>query len=92
MSLTPLLNAAPAIPIHASAAMAAFVLGLVQLTAPKGRLPHRTLGWIWVALMTVVAGSSFGIHELRTGARAGSGRGARSTCCRSSRWSCSLSA
>jgi len=70
----------------------AFALGLVQLTAPKGTLPHRTLGWIWVALIAVVAGSSFGIHELRTGARAGSGRGARSTCCRSSRWSCSLSA
>ena len=66
MSFAPLLNAAPPIPIHAFAAMAAFVLGLVQLTAPKGTLPHRTLGWIWVALMAVVAGSSFGIHELRT--------------------------
>ena len=49
MSLTPLLNAAPAIPLHAFAAMAAFALGLVQLLAPKGTLPHRTLGWIWVA-------------------------------------------
>jgi uncharacterized membrane protein len=45
--------------------MAAFVLGLVQFAAPKGTLPHRTIGWIWVVLMTIVAGSSFGIHELR---------------------------
>jgi uncharacterized membrane protein len=65
MSLAPLLNAAPAIPIHAFAAMAAFVLGIVQFTAPKGTLPHRTLGWIWVALMAVVAISSFWIHEIR---------------------------
>ena len=42
------LNAAPAIPLHAFAAMAAFVLGIVQFAAPKGTLPHRTLGWIWV--------------------------------------------
>jgi uncharacterized membrane protein len=65
MSLAPLLNAAPAIPIHAFVAMAAFVLGIVQFTAPKGTLPHRTLGWIWVALMAVVAISSFWIHEIR---------------------------
>lgn len=65
MSLTPLLNAAPAIPLHAFAAMAAFVLGAVQLAAPKGTLPHRTLGWIWVALMALVAASSFWIHQIR---------------------------
>ena len=55
MSLAPLLNAAPAIPLHAFAAMAAFALGIVQFAAPKGTLPHRTLGWIWVVLMAVVA-------------------------------------
>jgi uncharacterized membrane protein len=65
MSLAPLLNAAPAIPVHAFAAMAAFVLGVVQLAAPKGTLPHRTIGWIWVGLMAIVAASSFWIHELR---------------------------
>jgi uncharacterized membrane protein len=36
MSLAPLLDAAPAIPFHAVAAMTAFVLGIVQLAAPKG--------------------------------------------------------
>ena len=48
MSLAPLLNAAPAIQLHAFSALAAFGLGAMQLAAPKGTLPHRTLGWIWV--------------------------------------------
>ena len=65
MSLAPLLDAAPAIPLHAFAAMAAFVLGIVQFAAPKGTLPHRTLGWIWVLLMAAVALSSFWIHTIR---------------------------
>src|ERR1700757_1977010 len=65
MTLSPLLDAAPAIPLHAFAAMTAFVLGLVQFAAPKGTLPHRAVGWIWVALMAAVAISSFWIHQLR---------------------------
>ncbi len=65
MNLAPLLDAAPAIPVHAFAAMAAFAIGLVQFAAPKGTLPHRTLGWIWVALMAMVALSSFWINTIR---------------------------
>jgi uncharacterized membrane protein len=65
MSLAPLMDAAPAIPVHAFAAMAAFALGVVQFAAPKGTLPHRTVGWIWVALMVIAAASSFWIHEIR---------------------------
>lgn len=65
MSLAPLLNAAPEVQVHAFAAMAAFALGAVQLGAPKGTLPHRTLGWIWVVLMAVISGSSFLIHGIR---------------------------
>jgi len=65
MSFAPLLEAAPAIPVHAFAAMAAFALGLVQFALPKGRLPHRTVGWIWVALMAAVAISSLWIHQIR---------------------------
>ena len=64
MSLQPLLNAPPQIQLHAFAAMAAFALGLVQLAAPKGTLPHRTLGWIWVLLMVAVSISSFWIHTI----------------------------
>jgi uncharacterized membrane protein len=44
--------------IHISAAILAFCLGLVLFAAPKGTLPHRTLGWIWVIFMTTVAASS----------------------------------
>jgi uncharacterized membrane protein len=65
MSLAPLLNAAPAIPLHAFSAMAAFALGIVQFAAPKGTLPHRTLGWVWVLLMASVAASSLWIHQIR---------------------------
>jgi uncharacterized membrane protein len=65
MNLAPLLDAAPAIKLHASAAMGAFVLGIVQLSAPKGTLPHRTIGWIWVGLTFTVSVSSFWIHQLR---------------------------
>ena len=65
MSLAPLLDGAPAIPAHAFAAMAALVIGVIQLWAPKGTLPHRTLGWIWALLMLAAAISSFWIHEIR---------------------------
>ena len=65
MNVAPLRDAPPAIPLHAFAAMAAFVLGVVQFAAPKGTLPHRTLGWIWVGLMAGVALSSFWIHQIR---------------------------
>ena len=62
MSLQPLLDAVAPIPLHAFAAMAAFVLGVIQLAAPKGTVPHKLLGWIWVMLLGVVALSSFWIH------------------------------
>jgi uncharacterized membrane protein len=65
MTLAPLLNAKPVIQVHAFAAMAAFALGAIQLAAPKGTLPHRTIGWIWAVLMLAIVVSSFFIHELR---------------------------
>ena len=65
MSLQPLLDAAPVIQVHAFSALAALALGIVQLSAPKGTLPHRTMGWAWVVLMVIVAGSSFWIHGFR---------------------------
>jgi uncharacterized membrane protein len=65
MSLAPLLEAEPVIRVHALAAMAAFVLGGIQLMAPKGTLPHRAIGWTWAGLMLVVAASAFFIHQIR---------------------------
>lgn len=64
MTLQPLLSASPAIQMHAFAAMAAFGLGLVQLTRRKGDFPHRTVGYVWVGLMLLIAGSSFWIHQM----------------------------
>jgi len=65
MNLAPLLNAAPVVQVHAFAAMAAFALGVVQVAAPKGTLPHRTIGWIWVVLLLAISVSSFFIHGIR---------------------------
>jgi uncharacterized membrane protein len=65
VNLSPLLQASPVIQLHAVAAAASFVLGIVQLAAPKGTVPHRALGWIWAALMAVVCITAFFIHEIR---------------------------
>lgn len=65
MTLDPLLAAPLVVQLHAFAAMAAFVLGIVQFAAPKGTLPHRTMGYAWVGLMLAVAASSFAIHGMR---------------------------
>ncbi|TCK28255.1 putative membrane protein [Ancylobacter aquaticus] len=65
MDLAPLLDASPAIRLHAFSAIAALALGTVQLVAPKGTLPHRTFGWLWSGLMATVAVSSFWINEMR---------------------------
>jgi uncharacterized membrane protein len=55
----------PVISAHALAAIAAMTLGLVQLAMAKGTALHRGLGYAWVALMALVAVSSFWIHEFR---------------------------
>ena len=65
MTLAPLLAAPFAIQLHSFLAIAAFLLGLVQLLAPKGSSRHRMFGWAWVNLMAIVALSSFFIHEIR---------------------------
>ena len=62
MSLSPLLGAPLVVQLHAIAAMVALLLGIVQLIAPKGTLPHRTLGYVWVALLLTISVSSFWIH------------------------------
>jgi uncharacterized membrane protein len=65
VTLAPLLNASPVIQVHAYAAMTALALGIVQLSSPKGTLPHRSVGWVWVALMLTVCITAFFIHEIR---------------------------
>ncbi|MCC5812660.1 MAG: DUF2306 domain-containing protein [Ectothiorhodospiraceae bacterium] len=65
MTLEPLLSASPAIQIHTVAALLALGLGLGQFTLKRGSVPHRLVGWGWVLLMVVTAGSSFFIHQIR---------------------------
>lgn len=62
MSWQPLLEAPLVIQIHAFSAMAAFALGVLQFAAPKGTLPHKSLGVVWVLLMTAIAVSSIFIR------------------------------
>lgn len=65
MTFTPLFEAGWLIASHALAALVALGLGAAQFAAPKGTLPHRTLGYIWCALMAWVAGTSFFIFDIR---------------------------
>ena len=57
----------PVIQIHLLAAVAAFVIGAVQIFGPKGTGMHRILGWTWIIFMVVVAGSSFFIRIINHG-------------------------
>jgi uncharacterized membrane protein len=65
MNFQPLLDASPAIQIHAWTAVAALILGAIVLFRRKGDRLHRRGGRIWVGLMLVVTLSSFFIHEIR---------------------------
>ena len=66
MTLAPLVSAPAIIQFHAAFAFAAIGLGVAQFLAPKGTLPHRTIGWTWATLMILVAGTSLFIHTIRT--------------------------
>lgn len=65
MSLSPLLHASPVIQLHALIAIAALLLGALQLWRTKGDPLHRALGRVWVALMATVAASGLFIWTIR---------------------------
>jgi uncharacterized membrane protein len=44
--------------VHLAAAVAALVIGTIQLARTKGTPSHRRIGWTWVTLMFIVAVSS----------------------------------
>jgi uncharacterized membrane protein len=64
MTLEPLLGAPPLVQAHAFLAVSAIALGTVRLAAPKGTLPHRTLGWTWIALITTMLIIAFFNHDI----------------------------
>jgi uncharacterized membrane protein len=61
MTLAPLLAAPLLVKLHAGAAMIALVVGIAQFVGVKGTTAHRALGWLWVAMMTIVAVSALGV-------------------------------
>ena len=66
--MNPLINLMQVKPLvfaHLIAAVAALLLGVAILTRRKGTFSHRTLGWTWVALMTIAAASSVFIRDYR---------------------------
>lgn len=56
-----------ALQVHVGSALAALLLGTLQLLRPKGRALHRVLGWTWVAAMLATAASSFLFPSVLTG-------------------------
>ena len=52
------------IPMHAIVAMAAIIIGGLQLSLKKGTSLHKFMGRVWVGLMLIVSFTSFFIHEL----------------------------
>src|SRR5258708_900074 len=54
MTREPLIEGPVLVQIHGATAMAAVGLGAMKFAAPKGILPHRTIGWTWVGLMVAM--------------------------------------
>lgn len=65
MTWQPLWNDGPIISAHALAAHVAMGAGALQFAMPKGTKAHLLLGYTWVGMMALVAGSSFWIHEFQ---------------------------
>ena len=53
-----------AVVAHLSTVLLALPLGVSQLVLPKGTIRHRTVGYVWCALMTFTALISFAIHSI----------------------------
>ncbi|MDP2215261.1 DUF2306 domain-containing protein [Phenylobacterium sp.] len=62
-----LASLSPVVRIHLYTALAALGLGAVLMAARKGRMFHRTAGWIWVALVMTTAVSTLFITSLSPG-------------------------
>ncbi len=65
MNLTPVLTAPVAIQLHAFTALALIPLTITLFVIRRGSPLHKSLGWSWISGMTLVAVSSFWVHEIR---------------------------
>lgn len=59
VDLAPLAAIPPALQVHIACALGAFLLGSLLLLGRHSRKLHRRMGYVWVILMAVTAGSSF---------------------------------
>ena len=60
-----LFNEPQPIAVHVIAAMAAILLGGVQLYMKKGGVVHKMLGRVWLGLILLVAFTLFFIHKIQ---------------------------
>ena len=71
MALSGLKTPAPlkqtAVVVHLATVLLALPIGISQLVLPKGTIRHRTLGYVWCALMTVTALVSLTVHTINPG-------------------------
>ena len=64
MNFSPLTFASPVVIIHLILALAAFVVGGIQLAIKKGSRTHKTLGYVWVVAVVAICLTSFGIKDV----------------------------
>jgi uncharacterized membrane protein len=67
MSLAPILAAGAAVQIHLASVLVAFVIGTWMMVRPKGTLPHKALGRVYITLMLASAVSTFWIRGIGHG-------------------------
>lgn len=65
MNLTPLLQAPLAVRVHVATIVPAFLIGTWMIFfSRKGAPPHRGLGYVYLALMTITAIAALFVHQL----------------------------
>jgi len=65
VTLAPLLHAPLAVKIHVATVVPAFLIGTWQIfMSRKGAYPHRTLGYLYLALMTITSIAALFVQRL----------------------------
>lgn len=67
MNTEAFLSAPLVVQLHVFSAVGALLIGSIQMFAPKGNLPHRTLGTLFVVLMASAAISAIFIRQINGG-------------------------
>jgi uncharacterized membrane protein len=67
MDWTPLIEAGPLVQGHIIAAVVSALVGAAQFVGRKGSSVHKTLGWVWIGLIAITAGTSIFMRNLNDG-------------------------